>query len=65
MVNLPGLSEVCVEVPIENDDLVEMPENLFMTFTPDVPGSLQSISVVTILDNDQIGKQINYSYSVA
>ena len=31
MVNLPGLSEVCVEVPIEDHDLVEMPENPFMS----------------------------------
>ena len=58
---LPVFSEVCVEVPIEDDDLVETPENFFVTFIPNVPGVLSSISTVTILDNDQIGKQINYS----
>ena len=62
---IPGVSDICVEVPINNDDLVELSENFTMTFTSNVPGVLSSISTVTILDNDQIGKHSLTVYSLA
>ena len=58
---IPGSSNNCVVVPVEDDGLVEMAENFTMTFTSNIPGVVSSSTTITILDNDQIGKHV-FSY---
>ena len=46
--------ETCEGIRINDDDLQEPTENLFVTFVPDVPGARSVIATVNIRDNEPI-----------
>ena len=45
--------ETCIDIGINDDNLVESTENFFVTFVPDVPWARSVVATVTILDNDE------------